>query len=191
MNNNKEADIKKILPRQVPSRDDYYTGLALWVASRSKDPYTQVGAVIVSTKNEPISTGYNGAPRSIPDDEIDWSRPDSNEQNSKITKYDWVIHAESNAIKHAHGDLNGAIVYVTALPCNRCMLELVAVGVKRVVYLTQKKNIDQKSSIANQAGKEKTFEIARMGQVNIEEYKGNLNWMRDRLDWLLSIGYLI
>ena len=33
-------------PRKVPPRDDYYMGIAFWIASRSKDPNTQVGAVL-------------------------------------------------------------------------------------------------------------------------------------------------
>jgi dCMP deaminase len=167
---------KKVLPRRVPSCDDYYMGLAFWVASRSKDPHTQVGAVIVSFKNEPISTGYNGLPRGISDDQIDWDRPD---------KYDWIIHAESNAIKYANGSLSNSTLYITAPPCNKCMLEIAAVDIRRVVYFMPK-IVDEKSSLVDKL--QKTLEIANMASVILEEYKGNLNWMRDRFMFMEKLG---
>lgn len=176
----KDSNVKKVPPRQVPHRDDYYMGLAFWVASKSKDPNTQVGAIIISHDNIPLASGYNGPPRSIIDNSVDWSRP---------AKYDWVIHAESNAIKHVQSKdcLKQATVYVTALPCKACMLEMVAVGIKRVVYFSAKK-LDEKSSLSDTTGRDKTFEIARSAAVTLDEFRGNLNWMRDHINWMESIG---
>ena len=45
------------------SWDEYFMGIAMLAARRSKDPNTQVGACIVSRDNIILSTGYNGAPR--------------------------------------------------------------------------------------------------------------------------------
>ena len=176
----KKDSTKKVPPRLVPPRDDYYMGLAFWVASRSKDPNTQVGAIIVSHDNVPLASGYNGPPRSVADALIDWSRP---------VKYDWVIHAESNAIKHVQSKdcLKQAMVYVTALPCKSCMLEMAAVGIKRIVYFSAKK-LDETSSLSDITGRDKTFEIARSSLVTLDEFRGNLNWMRDRINWMESIG---
>ena len=42
------------------SWDEYFMGVAMLAARRSKDPSTQVGACIVSPDNIIISTGYNG-----------------------------------------------------------------------------------------------------------------------------------
>ena len=42
------------------SWDEYFLGIAMLAAKRSKDPNTQVGACIVSPDNIIISTGYNG-----------------------------------------------------------------------------------------------------------------------------------
>lgn len=113
------------LPRRVADRDVYYLRLATLVATRSKDPSTQVGCVIVSVGNEPLGTGYNGPPRQIDDDAIDWSRP---------VKYSWMHHAESNALWFGRrGDLDGASLYCTHLPCERCMLDIVRAGITRVV----------------------------------------------------------
>lgn len=50
--------------RQVKDWDQYFLDIAVEVATRSKDPNTQVGAVITDVNNGIISTGYNGfAPR--------------------------------------------------------------------------------------------------------------------------------
>ena len=45
------------------SWDEYFMGIAMLAAKRSKDPNTQVGACIVSPDNIIISTGYNGMPQ--------------------------------------------------------------------------------------------------------------------------------
>lgn len=56
------------------SWDEYFMGVALLAAKRSKDPNTQVGACIVSKDNVIISTGYNGFPYGCSDDEYPWDR---------------------------------------------------------------------------------------------------------------------
>ena len=98
------------------SWDEYFMGVALLAAQRSKDPNTQVGACIVSGdessygKNVIISTGYNGFPLGCSDDVFPWER-EGGEPNS--TKYPFVVHAELNAILNAHGkSLIGTKIYV-------------------------------------------------------------------------------
>ena len=54
--------------------DEYFMGIALLSAERSKDPSTQVGACIVSENNKILSTGYNGMPIGCNDDEMPWER---------------------------------------------------------------------------------------------------------------------
>ena len=44
------------------SWDEYFMGIALLSANRSKDPNTQVGACIVNNRNKIMSVGYNGFP---------------------------------------------------------------------------------------------------------------------------------
>ena len=56
------------------SWDEYFMGIALLAARRSKDPNTQVGACIVSQDNIIISTGYTGMPKGCSDDEYPWER---------------------------------------------------------------------------------------------------------------------
>lgn len=50
------------------SWDEYFMGVALLSAMRSKDPNTQVGACIVNDDNRIVSVGYNGFPRGCSDE---------------------------------------------------------------------------------------------------------------------------
>ena len=50
------------------SWDEYFMGVAILAAQRSKDPNTQVGACIVSNDNKILSIGYNGMPLNCSDD---------------------------------------------------------------------------------------------------------------------------
>ena len=115
------------------SWDEYFMGIAMLAAKRSKDPSTQVGACIVSPENIIISTGYNGMPKGCSDDEFPWER------EGEETKYPYVVHAELNAILNANGrDLRGSRLYVALFPCNECAKAIIQSGVKEVVYLSDK-----------------------------------------------------
>ncbi len=113
--------------------DEYFMGVALLAAKRSKDPSTQVGACIVNANNVILSTGYNGFPYGCNDDDFPWDR------EGEETKYPYVVHAELNAILNAGGrDLKGAKVYVDLFPCNECAKAIIQSGIKEVVYLYDK-----------------------------------------------------
>ena len=116
--------------------DEYFMGIAMLAARRSKDPNTQVGACIVSDDNIIISTGYNGMPKGCSDDEFPWDRKGENEA---ATKYPYVVHAELNAILNASGrDLRGSRIYVALFPCNECAKAIIQCGIKEVMYLSDK-----------------------------------------------------
>ena len=98
------------------SWDEYFMGIALLSAQRSKDNSSQVGACIVSRDNKILSMGYNGMPIGCLDDDMPWER----EGEPLKTKYMYVCHAELNAIlNHASGtgSLRGARIYTTLFPC--------------------------------------------------------------------------
>ena len=115
------------------SWDEYFMGVAMLAARRSKDPSTQVGACIVSPENIIISTGYNGMPKGCSDDEFPWDR------EGVETKYPFVVHAELNAILNANGrNLQGSRIYVALFPCNECAKAIIQSGIKEVVYLSDK-----------------------------------------------------
>ncbi len=113
--------------------DEYFMGVALLAAHRSKDPNTQVGACIVDPGKIIVSTGYNGFPHGCSDDEYPWER------EGEETKYPFVVHAELNAILNCHGrSLEGATIYVALFPCNECAKAIIQSGIKEVVYLSDK-----------------------------------------------------
>jgi len=117
------------------SWDEYFMGVALLAAQRSKDPGTQVGACIVSCENVVLSTGYNGFPYGCSDDEFPWDR----EGSPNETKYPFVVHAELNAILNAKGQsLAGSRIYVALFPCNECAKAIIQSGIKKVIYLSDK-----------------------------------------------------
>lgn len=170
---------KKELPRTVPTRDDYYMGLSFWIASKSKDPRTQVGAYIVGSNNEPLSFGYNGPPSKITDTSINWARPD---------KYPYIRHAEKNAIWYGRNkNLEAATLYVTSRPCRRCMLDIVETGISKVIYF-EPKVVDESSLTSDVEDWTLSQEIGKLGSVTLNKFDGNLNWMRDRINWMESIG---
>jgi len=117
------------------SWDEYFMGIALLSAQRSKDPSTQVGACIVNKRNKIVGAGYNGLPAGCNDDEFPWHR----EGNMLETKYPYVCHAELNAILNNIGiDLHNCRLYTTLFPCNECAKAIVQSGITEVVYLGDK-----------------------------------------------------
>jgi dCMP deaminase len=117
------------------SWDEYFMGIAMLSAKRSKDPSTQVGACIVNKDNKIVGIGYNGFPIGCSDDNLPWSR---NAENSNETKYPYVVHAEANAILNSTKDLHGARIYVDLFPCNECAKLIIQSGIKEVVFLADK-----------------------------------------------------
>ena len=117
------------------SWDEYFMGVAILASQRSKDPSTQVGACIIDADKRILSTGYNGFPQGCSDDEFPWNRDESQGE----TKYQYVVHAELNAILNASGrNLHGATVFVGLFPCNECAKAIIQSGIKEVVYLSDK-----------------------------------------------------
>jgi len=119
------------------SWDEYFMGIALLSAKRSKDPNTQVGACIVNEQNKIVGTGYHGLPIGCNDDEFPWSK----QGDFLDTKYPYVCHAELNAILNNIGmDLKGCKIYTALFPCNECTKAIIQSGIKEVVYLSDKYN---------------------------------------------------
>ena len=135
------------------SWDEYFMAVAQLSAMRSKDPGTQVGACIVNRNKRIIGIGYNGFPAGCSDDLLPWGR----EGAFLETKYPYVCHAEMNAITNASNkpDLDGGALYVSLFPCNECAKLIVQVGLKEVVYLSDKYADDDKFVAAR-----KIFQLA-------------------------------
>lgn len=159
--------VKKSPPRVVPSFDDYYMGLCYFIAARSKDPSTQHGAIVVDSNNIPRGWGYNGTPQKMRDSEINWRRPD---------KYPFIVHAEQNAFDHAAGEpstLANGTIYITGMPCPECTKRIINKKIRRIVYG------QRASAMLPQDVCDLVKEMCRLGNVTLEQHKGNINWMRD------------
>jgi dCMP deaminase len=114
--------------RQVPCWDEYYLNICGVVATRSKDPNTQVGCIIAGPAHEIRSTGYNSLPRGIRDDVA--------ERLERPTKYLWMEHAERNAIYNAARcgtTMEGCTIYIELMPCMDCARAIVQAGIREVV----------------------------------------------------------
>ncbi len=114
--------------RQIPNWHEHFFEIAKVVSKRSKDENTQVGAVIVGPGKEIVSTGYNSFPRGIEDNH--------SERQERPEKYFWFEHAERNAIYNAArtgASLQGATLYVPAVPCMDCARGVVQVGIKKII----------------------------------------------------------
>lgn len=107
--------------------------LAKHVASWSKDPSTQVGAVLVDSDNLVTGLGYNGFARGVEDS--------AERLNDRPTKYAMVVHAEVNAILMAGSRAKGCRLYVYpsfSIPCicNECCKVAIQTGVREVIGYT-------------------------------------------------------
>lgn len=116
------------------SWDQYFMGIALLSAKRSKDPNTQVGACIVNKQHRIVGLGYNGFPAGCSDDDLPWAR----EGDFLDTKYPYVVHAELNAILNSIQKLEDCTIYVALFPCNECAKAIIQSGIKEIVYLCDK-----------------------------------------------------
>jgi dCMP deaminase len=105
--------------------DRNYLGLAEHVSKWSKDPSSQVGAVIVKN-NRVVAVGFNGFPAEV-EDKQEWLG------NRKV-KYEMVVHAEVNALIVAGQRAEGATIYVYGRPvCSSCAGAIIQAGIARVV----------------------------------------------------------
>lgn len=107
--------------------DVRFLELAKHISSWSKDPSTQVGAVITNG-NKIISIGYNGLPSKTPDYSIDLY--------NRQEKYKYIIHAETNAILTASTQVSNCTLYTYPfLPCTNCASMIIQAGINRVVSI--------------------------------------------------------
>ena len=98
----------------------------------SKDPSTQVGAILVSPDKRVVLPGYNGFPPSVPD-----RKALLDDRPSRLAR---TIHAEQNVLQTAaRAGLRlayptGWSLFTTHCPCSRCAAIIADSGVSLVVY---------------------------------------------------------
>lgn len=106
-----------------------FMNLAAEVAGWSSDPRTKVGAVLVGSEKQVLSTGYNGFPRGIAYTRARLRKP---------LKLQLVCHAERNALDNCActgTKTKGGILYTTLVSCNECAKSIIQCRINEVVIL--------------------------------------------------------
>lgn len=118
-----------------PSWQKYFIEMSYLVASRSTCLRRKVGAVIVKN-NQVLSTGYNGAPKSVPHCSITGClREQLNVPSGERHELCRGVHAEQNAIIQAAVNgtsIQNAELYCTTQPCIICAKLIINSEIKRV-----------------------------------------------------------
>ncbi|KAL3871408.1 hypothetical protein ACJMK2_039408 [Sinanodonta woodiana] len=132
-----KSNAKTNKPKAEIGWEEYFMGVALISASRSKDPDTKVGACIVNANKRIVGIGYNGMPdQGIENNDkiFNWKKVPK-----KSSKHLYVCHAELNAIVNKmSADVRGCTVYTTLYPCNECSKLMIQSGISKIVYLEDK-----------------------------------------------------
>ncbi len=114
--------------------DQNFINIAKELATASKCVSKQVGAVIVKD-GRILSTGYNGTPAGYQNCCEYWDNEYTKDHHEWSKTYE--IHAEMNAIIWAAREgisIKDATIYVTLEPCSECSKNIIATGIKRIVY---------------------------------------------------------
>jgi dCMP deaminase len=127
------------MPENRPSWDQYFLNIAEVVSTRSIDPSTKHGCVLVKDKHI-IGTGYNGPPRGMKDSCVPSTRPE---------KYDWYHHAERNSLDNRTLVERGFTAYITGEPCFSCLTSLYNCGAYRIVYGNRGSNCINERDLIN------------------------------------------
>ena len=127
-----ESDITNYKP---PTWDVLFMRKVYEIASKSKDPRTKMGAVLVQD-NHAILEGYNGFAKGVTDSE--------DRYNDKEIKYKFVVHAEANSVLIAARfgiSTLGCTLYTQGIPCNECTKSVIQAGVSEIVVHKQWPNL--------------------------------------------------
>lgn len=139
-----------------PTWDIYFLKMADLISTRSLDPSTKHGCVLVDKNHRVVSTGYNSPIQGILDSEVPLNRPD---------KYAWFLHSEENAMLFARQDLTGGTAYITGMPCSRCLRGMIQAGIKKIVHG------GRGSVCVDETDLKHSLKMAKMKEVEIVESK--------------------
>ena len=126
--------IKELDQSWLEKWDRRFLSVAKLVASWSKDPSTQTGAVIVRPDRTIAATGYNGFPQGIEDH--------SERLHDRELKYELTVHCEMNAILFSRETMEDYTLYTWPFAsCSRCAVHVIQSGITRVVSVTPSEDV--------------------------------------------------
>jgi dCMP deaminase len=107
--------------------DNRFLELSKLVASWSKDPSTQTGAVIINPDRTILAVGYNGFPKGMEDTPELYA--------NRELKYSRIVHCEMNAVLNAKQSVEGCTLYTYPFAsCDRCAVHMIQAGIKTFVF---------------------------------------------------------
>ena len=135
------------------------------LSTRSEDPSTKHGAIVVAADKTVVSVGINGTVRGVV------APPGALMSREPGGKYDWMLHAEDNCICHVENTLRlvGATIYITGRPCSQCAMRAMQHGVKRIVYGSRKSHCIH-GSPKEAASWKAVQSVAQQKGVSIEDF---------------------
>lgn len=158
--------------------DEYFMNIAETVATKSKDPSSKMGCVIVDEKKRVVSVGYNGMLQGA--DESKMTLKD------RPMKYYFAIHSEMNALIFAKRDLSGCTIYNKVATCENCLKYCLQAGIKRFVYKDLRVHshaTDPKKSMTNVETDEAIIRLlSSMPQVETLNLTNGKTYIKDILD---------
>ena len=113
---------------------EVYFKIAESVSKLSPDKETQVGCVLINPATGKNLTSYNGFIKKGPDSKLPATRPQ---------KYQYIIHAEINAVCQAAcsgEDISGYICICTLSPCINCLRVLWQCGIRTIYFRDEYKD---------------------------------------------------
>ena len=120
--------------------------LAKFLAERTDDPKTGVGAVMMNKQKDIVGLAWNGFPTNALYGEFPRAS-DKDEAVQIDKKYPYIIHAEQNALlKRNTKNVTGGTLFVTKTPCDECTPLLTMLSIETVV-LGVKLQIEKKEGI--------------------------------------------
>lgn len=146
------------------SKDQYYLGIAESVGKRATCMRRKYGAVIVSKNDTIVSTGYNGAPREVPnctDLEFCMRNYLGSKQGEDYGNLCLSVHAEMNAMLSASTEeMVGSTLYIVGWdvaleqyaspqPCMICHRMMINSGIARCVGLVEVKCIASNGDVSH------------------------------------------
>ncbi|XP_068708393.1 cytidine and dCMP deaminase domain-containing protein 1-like [Montipora foliosa] len=106
--------------------------LAKFLAERTDDPKTGVGAVIINKKKDIVGLGWNGFPSKALYGEF--PRASDKDKDAPDKKYPYSIHSEQNALLMRNTkNIEGGTLFVTKTPCDECTTLLEMLGIETVI----------------------------------------------------------
>jgi dCMP deaminase len=110
---------------------NYFLEIAKFISTKSKDPSTKCGAVIVRPDNTICSTGFNGFSQ--------YTEDKKEYYEDRGEKYHRIIHAEMNAILFARENLSGYTIYCHPgspwlASCDNCTKHIIQSGIRKIVF---------------------------------------------------------